>query len=74
MYFVSATEKIQKNLDESGISEGITYYVGAATEQTKNIGSQIYEKGGEAYAKANENEYVNQFTEKSKVVIGTVGS
>lgn len=45
-----------------------------ATVGATHIGSKIYEKGSETYESAQQNAYVSDITEKSKVALNTVGS
>lgn len=66
-------QKVQGKLDETGISQNVSYYVNTAAEGTKAIGSKIYEKGTETFETVQTNSYVNDFTEKSKTALGKVG-
>jgi len=47
--------------------------VSSAAEGTKTIGSKIYEKGSEQLEYVNSNPMVNDFTEKSKSALGSIG-
>jgi hypothetical protein len=39
--------KVQKKLDDTGVSSNVSYYVSAAAEGTVNIGSKIYNTSAE---------------------------
>lgn len=65
--------KVQQKLDETGVTENVSYYVSSAAEGTKTIGSKIYEKGSEQLEYVNSNPMVNDFTEKSKSALGSIG-
>ena len=65
--------KVQQKLDEAGVTENVSYYVSTAAEGTKQIGSKIYEKGSEQLEYVSANPMVNDFTEKSKSALGTIG-
>eukprot|EP00347_Sterkiella_histriomuscorum_P020751 403336610 len=70
----TAGSAVQVKLDETGITDKASAFVGAAAEKTSQFGSKIMEKGSETYESAQQNAYVSDITEKSKVAFGAVGS
>ena len=62
--------KVQKTLDESGVTQNVTYYAGTAMQGTVTIGSKILEKGTEKFEQVRENPVVNDLAQKSKQTIG----
>eukprot|EP00349_Pseudokeronopsis_sp_Brazil_P000650 CAMPEP_0202956312 /NCGR_PEP_ID=MMETSP1396-20130829/810_1 /ASSEMBLY_ACC=CAM_ASM_000872 /TAXON_ID= /ORGANISM="Pseudokeronopsis sp., Strain Brazil" /LENGTH=117 /DNA_ID=CAMNT_0049673257 /DNA_START=529 /DNA_END=882 /DNA_ORIENTATION=+ len=64
---------IQTTLDETGVPQGVSYYSNKAVEQSKNLGSSIYETSNTAVSSATGNEYVANISEKSKNAVGAVG-
>ena len=65
--------KVQEKLDQTGITENVSYAMNAAAEGTKNLGSAIITKGSEKFEQVQQISYVSDFTEKSKSMITSVG-
>jgi len=64
---------LQNSLDQTGITENVSYYTNKAAETTTAVGGSIYEKSSNAITTATSNEYVSDISTKSKEAIGTVG-
>lgn len=58
--------KVQAKLDESGVSQNVSYYVNKGAETTVSVGSKIMETTASTYEQAKANPKVNDLTEKSK--------
>lgn len=70
----SVGSAMQTQLDQTGLTTGVAYYVGKTAEGTKNLGTSIYQTGSTVVQTANQNEYVNGFTQTSQKVIGSVAN